>query len=532
MKLSGLLMNRLVPRQSVAGAGPEDFLDAIRSDSMSPGDRLVMKELRERGCKSARERVLQLLDEGTFVEVGAFVKHRSSEYGLNLHEALGDGVVTGHGEIDGRRVACFSQDFSVFSGTIGEMHAKKILNIIEFAERSLLPLVGIWDGDGQRTMEGVSSLGPSGELLDALVSCSGRIPMISIVLGTVSGTSALAAGLFDFLILSSERGRMFLRSPYVIPEIINGEMDEEELGGAVQHSCRSGVASMVSENEDAAFDHAAEILSFLPDHNLAEPVRIRGDDEWSRKCVGLEKLVPGESDIPYDMRKIIEKVVDDKRFLELFPSFAQNIVIGFARLDGIPVGIVGNQPSVLAGCLDIDASIKAARFIRTCDCYNIPIVTFVDVPGFLPGTVQEWGGIIRHGAKLLFSYAEATVPKLTVVVRKAYGGAYLAMSCKHLGSDYNVSWPTGELAVMGAEGAVKIIHRDELAGSEDNQTRHGELVDEYRSKFGDPYVAARHGWLDDVIEPSETRSSLVKALRSLLSKKELLHHRKHGNIPL
>ncbi len=516
----------------MAGSTPGDDLDAMRHEAASPGDRSVVKDLRDSGAQTARERISGLLDEGSFVEVDAFVRHRSGDHGMHVHTPLGDGVVAGHGKIDGRRVACFSQDYSVFSGTMGEMHARKISKVVEFAEKSSLPIVGIWDGDGQRAHEGVTSLGSTGELLDILVSCSGRVPTISIVLGTVSGTSALAAGLSDFVILGQDRGRMFMRSPYVIPEIVNGEIDEDTLGGAGHHASRSGVACLVSESEAGAFDMAAEILSYLPDHTLSEPPVLRTGEKWGRKCKGLEKLVPQDSDRPYDMRRVIDQVVDGKRFLELFPSYAENVVVGFARLDGHPVGVVGNQPSVLAGCLDIDASVKAARFIRTCDCYNIPVITFVDVPGFLPGTVQEWGGIIRHGAKLLYAYAEATVPKLTVVTRKAYGGAYLAMSCKHLGSDYNVAWPTGELAVMGAEGAVKIIHRAELSGSEDTEGAYEELVKEYRDKFGDPYVAARHGWLDDVIEPSETRRSLVRALRPLLSKRELVPPKKHGNIPL
>tara|TARA_B100000959_G_scaffold186933_1_gene195493 strand:+ start:2679 stop:4229 length:1551 start_codon:yes stop_codon:yes gene_type:complete len=516
----------------MAGSTPGDELDAMRIDAGSPGDHRVVQNLREDGAQTARERVGELLDEGSFVEVDAFVRHRSGDHGMHVHTPLGDGVVAGHGMIDGRRVVCFSQDYSVFSGTMGEMHANKIAKVAEFAEKSQLPIIGIWDGDGQRAHEGVTSLGSTGRLLDILVACSGRVPTISIVLGTVSGTSALAAGLSDFVILGNERGRMFMRSPYTIPEIIEGELDEEGLGGAVQHASRSGVACMVADSEREAFDQAAEILSYLPDHTLAEPAVLRGGDKWSRKCRGMGKLVPQDSDQPYDMRAVIEQVVDDRRFLELFPTYAENVVIGFARLDGHSVGVVGNQPSVLAGCLDIDASVKAARFVRACDCYNIPVITFVDVPGFLPGTVQEWGGIIRHGAKLLYAYAEATVPKLTVVTRKAYGGAYLAMSCKHLGSDYNVAWPTGELAVMGAEGAVSIIHRAELAEAGDSSAVHGELVREYRQKFGDPYVAARHGWLDDVIEPADTRSALVSALRPLLSKREWVPPKKHGNIPL
>ena len=513
-------------------ASRSDELDAMRQSAYSPGDSSSLRELRAEGRKTARERILQLLDPKSFVEVDAFVQHRAGDHNMHLHRPLGDGVVAGHGMIDGRRVVCFAQDYSVFSGSMGEMHAKKVAKIAEFAEKSQLPLIGIWDGDGQRVEEGVTSLGATGELLDILVACSGRIPLFSLVLGTVSGVSALAAGLSDFVILGSDHGKMFMRSPYMIPEINEGVVDEDSLGGAEQHASRSGVACMVADDEQDAFDIVAEILSYLPDHTLAEPLGLRGSDAWDRKCEGLEELVPSDPNRPYDMRKVIREIVDEGRFLELSEYYAENVVIGFARLDGHSVGIVGNQPSVLAGCLDIDASVKAARFIRTCDCYNIPIVTFVDVPGFLPGTVQEWGGIIRHGAKLLYSYAEATVPKMAVVTRKAYGGAYLAMSCKHLGSDYNVSWPGGELAVMGAEGAVNIIHRKELSEASDVEGVRNELISEYKTKFGDPYVAAKHGWLDDVVEPSETRKLLVRALKPLLNKREWVPPKKHGNIPL
>ena len=420
----------------------------------------------------------------------------------------------------------------MFSGTIGEMHAKKICKVAEFAEKSQLPLICIWDGDGQRVEEGVTSLGATGNLLDVMVACSGRIAIVSVILGTVSGVSALAAGLSDFVILGAEHGQMFMRSPYMIPEIVSGEIDEASLGGAEQHASRSGIACLIADDESDAIDIAAEILSFLPDHTLAEPDRLGGSDSWDRACEALDDIVPDDSNRPYDMRKVIGEVVDEGRFVELFQDYAENILIGFARLDGHSVGIEANQPTVLAGCLDIDASVKAARFIRTCDSFNVPVVTFVDVPGFLPGTVQEWGGIIRHGAKLLYAYAEATVPKLAVVTRKAYGGAYLAMSCKHLGSDYNVAWPSGELAVMGADGAVSIIHRKELSEADDPESTHKDLSQEYQRKFGDPYVAARNGWLDDVIEPSQTRAKLVQALRPLKTKREWVPPKKHGNIPL
>ena len=516
----------------MAGSSHSDNLDAMRQEAMNAADRISMENLRKSGRQTARERISMLLDADSFVEVDAFVQHRSGDFNMHLHRPFGDGVVAGHGKIDGRRVVCFSQDYAIFDGTMGEMHARKIAKVAEFAEKSQLPLIGIWDGDGQRVHDGVPSLGATGELLDILVACSGRVPIFSIILGTVSGVSALAAGLSDFVILSDDHGQMFMRSPYFIPEISSGELTQESLGGANAHASRSGLACMVAEDEEDAILSAIEILSYLPDHTLAEPVLLPSSDASDRSCKDLTEIVPADSNRPYDMRKVIAEIVDEGRFLELFQTYAENIVIGFARLDGQSIGIVGNQPKILAGCLDIDASVKAARFIRTCDVFNIPVVTFVDVPGFLPGTVQEWGGIIRHGAKLLYAYAEATVPKLTVVTRKAYGGAYLAMSCKHLGSDYNISWPTGELAVMGAEGAVNIIHRRELSESKNPESIHLELVDEYRRKFGDPYVAASNGWLDDVIEPSETRIKLIKALKPLRSKREWVPPKKHGNIPL
>ena len=356
--------------------------------------------------------------------------------------------------------------------------------------------------------------------------------MISLVMGPVVGASALAAAIADFVIIGEEHGEFFLSSPLETPEVAEEGMSTRDLGGAEMHASRSGIASLVATDEDDAMDIVAEILSFFPDHCDALPPVLQTSDPENRLCDTLTNIVPDDSNRPYDMKKIIEIIVDDNQFLELQPQYAENIVIGFARLGGNPIGIIANQPKVLAGCLDIDASVKAARFIRTCDCFNIPLISFVDVPGFLPGTVQEWGGIIRHGAKLLYAYAEATVPQLTIVTRKAYGGAYLAMSCKHLESDYNVAWPSGELAVMGAEGAVNIIHRRELKEAADPSATHIELVGEYRRKFGDPYVAARNGWLDDVIEPKETRLKLIRALIPLISKRVWQPPRKHGNIPL
>lgn len=417
---------------------------------------------------------------------------------------------------------------------MGEMHALKIAKIVEMAERAKAPLIAMWDGGGQRAHDGVNALAGTGEMLDRLVQCSGRIPMISLVLGPVVGVSALAASLSDFTILGEEHGQLFLSSPLETPEVINGEVDAAGLGGANLHASRSGIASLIADDEEDACELAAAVLSYLPDHNMADPPILATADPITRLNETLQDMVPDNPNKPYDMVKVVEEVVDDGLFMELFPSYADNIIIGFARMNGSTVGVVGNQPKVLAGCLDIDASIKAARFIRTCDAFNIPLLTFEDVPGFLPGVVQEWGGIIRHGAKLLFAYAEATVPKLTLVTRKAYGGAYLAMSCKHLQSDYNVAWPTAELAVMGAEGAVNIIHRREIGAvpDEEKEDVRQRLVGEYKAKFGDPYVAARNGWLDDVIEPQESRLRLCRALNILKSKREWSPPKKHGNIPL
>jgi propionyl-CoA carboxylase beta chain len=490
--------------------------------------------IRSSGRGTARDRISLLLDEDSFVEIDTFVTHRSTDHGMFLHETLGDGVVAGHGSINGRRVYCFAQDFSVHGGSMGEMHAKKIAKVVEMAERTKVPLVGIWDGGGQRAHDGVAALGGTGVLLDRLVQCSGRIPMISLVLGPVVGVSALGASLADFTILGEEHGQLFLSSPLETPEVLSGEIDASGLGGANLHASRSGIACLIAEDEEDACGLAAEVLSFLPDHNMANPPQLDCDDDPQRSNPELEKIVPDNPNRPYDMIKVIEEVADDGLFMELFGSYAENIIIGFARMDGSSVGVIANQPKVLAGCLDIDASIKAARFIRTCDAFNIPLLTFEDVPGFLPGVVQEWGGIIRHGAKLLYAYAEATVPKLTVITRKAYGGAYLAMSCKHLRSDYNIAWPTAELAVMGADGAVSIIHRYEINAvpDEEKEAVRIQLTEDYKSKFGDPYIAARNGWLDDVIEPSETRLRLIRALRILSSKREWSPPKKHGNIPL
>ena len=512
----------------------EDLRDRKRIAAAGGGAKR-MEVLRSSGRGTARDRIVTLLDEGSFVEIDALVAHRITDHGMHQHRIPGDGVVCGYGTIDGRRVHCFSQDFTVHGGAVGEMHAAKIAKIVDMADRSRTPLVCIWDGGGRRRAhDGITALAGMGEVLDRLVGCSGRIPTISLVLGPVVGVSALAATLSDFTILGSDHGQLFLSSPLETPEVQDGLIDASGLGGADLHASRSGIASLVADSEAEACDLVAMVLSHFPDHHDAVPPHLATSDPHDRTNEPLLDIVPDNPNRPYDMTSVIREVVDEGEFLEISATYAENILIGLGRIGGRPVGIIGNQPKVLAGCLDIDASIKVARFIRTCDAFNLPLVTFEDVPGFLPGVVQEWGGIIRHGAKLLYAYAEATVPKLTVITRKAYGGAYLAMSCKHLRSDYNVAWPTAELAVMGAEGAVNIIHRREINAVpvEEQDAVRAELVERYRSKFGDPYVAARNGWLDDVIDPSETRVRLIRALQVLASKREWSPPKKHGNIPL
>ena len=503
-----------------------------RNEAKLGGGLKKQEAIRKSGRGTARDRIGMLLDEESFVEIDSFVTHRTIDHNMFLHQTLGDGVVAGHGTINGRKVFCFAQDFSVHGGSMGEIHAKKISKIVEMAERAKVPIVGMWDGGGQRAQDGISGLAGTGELLDRFVQCSGRIPIISLVLGPVVGVSSLAAGLADFTILGEDHGQLFLSSPLETPEVIEGEIDAAGLGGANLHASRSGIACLIADDDEDACTMAAEILGYLPDHNAAMPPFVETADSSERLNPELETLVPDNPNRPYDMVKVVEEIVDDGDFMELFSSYADNIIIGFARLGGRTVGIVGNQPKVLAGCLDIDASIKAARFIRTCDAFNVPLVTFEDVPGFLPGVVQEWGGIIRHGAKLLYAYAEATVPKLTVILRKAYGGAYDVMSSKHIRGDYNVAWPSAELAVMGAEGAVQIIHRRRLQSARDPEGERGRLIEDFEEKFANPYKAAALGYLDDVIEPNQTRERLCKALGMLLDKEEMRPARKHGNIPL
>jgi propionyl-CoA carboxylase beta chain len=485
-----------------------------------------------RGKYTARERIDKLLDPGSFQELDAFVRHRTYEFGLEKNRPVGDAVVTGHGTIDGRRVCVFSQDFTVFGGSLGEVMAEKMCKIMDLAAKIGCPVIGINDSGGARIQEGVVSLGAYGDVFVRNVMCSGVVPQISLIMGPCAGGAVYSPAMTDFIFMVKETSHMFITGPEVIRTVTGEEVDFESLGGAMAHNTKSGVAHLAAEDEDACLEDTRYLLSFLPQNNLEMPPRVLPSDDPTRMDEALDSAVPDNPNKPYDMREIVRMIVDDGEFFEIHEHYATNIICGFARLDGYSVGIVGNQPRSLAGVLDIDSSVKAARFVRTCDAYNIPIVTFCDVPGFLPGTTQEWGGIIRHGAKLLYAYTEATVPKLTVITRKAYGGAYDVMASKHMLADFNFAWPTAEIAVMGPEGAVNIIYRRDIAGSPTPEDRRNVLIDDYKARFANPYAAAERGYIDDVIVPSETRPKLVTALQTLLTKRQPGPKRKHGNIPL
>jgi acetyl-CoA carboxylase carboxyltransferase component len=485
-----------------------------------------------KGKLTARERVDLLLDPGSFVETDAFVEHRTTEFGMDAKRFLGDGVVTGHGTIDGRTVFVFSQDFTVFGGSLGEMHANKIVKIMDTAMKVGAPVIGLNDSGGARIQEGVISLGGYAEIFFRNVLASGVIPQISAILGPCAGGAVYSPAMTDFIVMAKGTSHMFITGPEVIKAVTGEDVSFEELGGASAHAEKSGVAHFAASDERAALRLVRSVLSYLPSNNVDDPPIVATDDESDRRDSELAAVVPKEPDKPYDMREVIGRVVDRGSWLEVHEGWAQNIVVGFARLEGRPIGVVGNQPKVLAGTLDINASIKAARFVRFCDCFNIPLLTFVDVPGFLPGTEQEYGGIIRNGAKLLFAFSEATVPKVTVITRKAYGGAYDVMCSKHIHGDFNFAWPSAELAVMGPEGAVQIIFKKEIEDAKDPKKREKELVREYRDRFANPYIAARMGYLDDVIEPSETRPRVINAFTVLRTKRETRPPKKHGNIPL
>ncbi len=503
-----------------------------RREQLYRGDVNAIDKQHQRGKMTARERVLALLDPDSFVELDAFAVHRTSAFGMEKRKPMGDGVITGHGTIDGRPVCVFAQDFTVFGGSLGEVFAEKICKVMDLALRMGVPCIGINDSGGARIQEGVVSLGGYAEIFYRNVISSGVIPQLSLIAGPCAGGAVYSPVMTDFILMVKGIGQMYITGPDVIRTVTGEEVGYEELGGAMVHNSRSGVAHFAADSEEASFEQLRTLLSFIPSNNMDDPPYIAPSDDPERADASLQTIIPDSARRPYDMKQIIETIVDDNFFFEVQEYWARNIMIGFARLDGFSVGIVANQPMHMAGTLDIDSSIKAARFVRFCDAFNIPLVTFVDVPGFLPGTQQEYGGIIRHGAKLLFAYCEATVPKLTVITRKAYGGAYDVMASKHIRADFNFAWPTAEIAVMGVDAAVRIIFRKELAEAEDPTVRLAELSSDYQQRFANPYVAAERGYIDAVIEPQETRAALIKSLRIARTKRQSLPARKHGNIPL
>jgi propionyl-CoA carboxylase beta chain len=505
------------------------------------GSERAVEKQHVRGKKTARERLEMLLDEGSFIEMDKYARHRSVAFGQEANRPYGDGVVTGYGTVDGRTVAVFAQDFTVFGGSLGEVFGEKICKVMDFAMKVGCPVVGLNDSGGARIQEGVVSLGLYGEIFRRNVHASGVIPQISLIMGPCAGGAVYSPAVTDFTVMVDQTSHMFITGPEVIKTVTGEDVSFEDLGGARAHNTKSGVAHYMGTDEQDAIDYVKELLSYLPSNNLEEPPSF-GDDgdlpslEVTDEDRELDTLIPDSANQPYDMKVVIEHVLDEGEFLEVQPLFAPNILVGYGRIEGRSVGVVANQPMQFAGTLDIDASEKAARFVRTCDAFNIPVLTFVDVPGFLPGTDQEWDGIIRRGAKLIYAYAEATVPLVTVITRKAYGGAYDVMGSKHLGADINLAWPTAQIAVMGAQGAVNILYRKQLAAAAES----GENVDEARARFiaeyedtlANPYIAAERGYIDTVVTPSNTRMNVTRALRALRTKRETLPPKKHGNIPL
>jgi propionyl-CoA carboxylase beta chain len=488
-----------------------------------------------KGKLTAMERIEALLDEGSFQQLDALARHRSHNFGLDSERPYGDGVITGYGTIDGRPVCVFAQDFTVFGGSLGEVFGEKIVKVMDLALKTGCPVIGINDSGGARIQEGVASLGLYGEIFYRNVQASGVIPQISLIMGPCAGGAVYSPAITDFIVMVDKTSHMFITGPDVIKTVTGEDVPFEELGGAHTHNSKSGVAHYMATDESDAFDYVRALLSYLPSNNLDEPpiydveADLTSVTEQDRE---LDTLIPDSPNQPYDMHRLVEHVLDDEEFLEVQPLFAPNIICGFGRVEGRPVGVVANQPMQYAGTLDIDASEKAARFVRTCDAFNIPVLTFVDVPGFLPGTGQEWEGIIRRGAKLIYAYSEATVPLVTVITRKAYGGAYDVMGSKHLGADINLAWPTAQIAVMGAQGAVNILYRKELADAPDPEAERARLIEEYESTLANPYVAAERGYIDRVILPHETRPMIVRALRALRTKRASRPPKKHGNIPL
>src|ERR671934_1876457 len=509
-----------------------DSVERLRQEAAHAGSPRAVERQRERGKLLARERIELLLDPGSFTELDAFVQHRNPNFGMMETRPYGDGVVTGHGTVEGRRVFVFSQDFTVFGGSLGEAFAEKITKVMDMALRYRCPIIGINDSGGARIQEGVVSLAGYADIFYRNVQASGVIPQISLVAGPCTGGAVYSPAITDFIFIVGGVGYMFITGPEVIRVTTGEQVTFDELGGGDVHNVRSGVAHFLPQSEKECMAQVRQLLSFLPSSNREKPPFKPTADDPERADEELQGIVPDSPNLPYDMRHVITHIVDDGEFLEVQPFFAQNIVVGFARLGGHPVGLVGNQPKVLAGAIDINASVKAARFIRFCDAFEIPLVSLVDVPGYLPGTAQEHGGIIRHGAKLLYAFAEATVPKLTVITRKDYGGAYCVMAPKQMGADLNVAWPSAEIAVMGPEAAVNIIYKRDLAATSDPASKRADLVAEYTQRFANPYVAAERGYIDDVIEPKETRWALIRGLEICLKKTVERPQRKHGNIPL
>jgi acetyl-CoA carboxylase carboxyltransferase component len=522
----------MTPDDSTAHARANARLAAMRAESLAPAGEAANARQRERGKRTARERIEALVDPGSFAELDRFAVHRSTAFGLDERAFLGDGVVTGSATIDGRRVFLFSQDFTVLGGSLGEVFAEKICKVMDLAVRTGAPMIGINDSGGARIQEGVVSLGGYAEIFWRNVQASGVIPQISLVAGPCAGGAVYSPAITDFTIMVEGISQMFITGPEIIKTVTGEDVSFEELGGAITHATKSGVNDLVAADEDEMNDQARRLLSFIPQNNLDDPPVVPSDDDPQRLVPELDALIPDAPNKPYDILDAIVPMLDDGDFFELQPLFAPNIVTGFGRVGGRSVGIVANQPNRLAGVLDIDASRKAARFVRFCDAFNIALLTFVDVPGFLPGTAQEYGGIIKHGAKLLYAFAEATVPKITVITRKAYGGAYDVMASKHIRADFNFAWPTAEIAVMGAAGAVKTIFRRDIAAAADPEARTAELVADYAERFANPYIAAQRGYVDDVIDASATRRAVSRALDILADKREVRPRRKHGNIPL
>lgn len=507
-------------------------LEELNAEALLGGGADRIERQHAAGKLSARERIELLLDPGTFVETDRFVVHRCTDFEMDRKKFLGDGVVTGYGKIDGRPVFLFGQDFTVFGGSLSGAFAEKICKVMDLAAKSGAPFIGLNDGAGARIQEGVVSLGGYGDVFLRNVLQSGVIPQISAIMGPCAGGAVYSPAMTDFIIMVKGTSNMFITGPDVIKTVTHEDVTPEQLGGAVTHASKSGVADFAASSEEECLQLIRRLLSFIPQNNMEDPPFVASDDDPHRMDPRIRTLVPDNPNKPYDIRELIQIVVDDGDFLEVHAAWARNIVVGFARFGGRSVGIVANQPAFLAGCLDIDASRKAARFVRFCDAFNLPIVTFVDVPGFLPGTAQEYGGIITHGSKLLYAFCEATVPKITIITRKAYGGAYVVMSSKHIRGDVNLAFPTAELAVMGPDGAVNIVFRKELQEARDPVARKDELVAEYRENFANPYKAAELGYIDAVIKPEETRPRIIQSLEMLASKRDSNPPKKHGNIPL